>query len=407
MTTTSKELTLPERAAVALKTKAHEIRLHELVTASVNIVAVKNKDGREECHAAYMRLKNARCEISNLATDATEDAKKFTKAVSAEEKRLIEITTKEEDRLKLLRDDWDAAEQARKDALIAAERTRQDAIKARIHAIRILLLTGGSSATIKTSLDMVGNIDIDDSFGEFKEEAITARQDVYDALTAAFDSAVASEVEAARIEQERIDAAAKLKAEQEALAKAQAELKAATELANAELKKQREDQERLNKIAQEKIEAERKESVRLAKVESDRVAAEADDRACKQKIEDDERAEQVRKLEFENARLREAQATLEQQQAALIAANAPPTTTSEFEIEQVYVATIGSGHEIESLVGTVVTLKEAPQADDPLTTPEYRPSAKDIVHALEQLYEEPRKVIIKWLIESNFSEVKE
>ena len=101
--TTSKELSLPQRAAVALGTAEHEQRLIALVKESERIIDVKNKAGRDECHTAYMVLKNTRISITGLADNATEDAKAFTKAVKAEALRLLDITKAEESRLQELR----------------------------------------------------------------------------------------------------------------------------------------------------------------------------------------------------------------------------------------------------------------------------------------------------------------
>jgi hypothetical protein len=65
-------LTLPERASVALGSPAHEVKLRELVLASAAIMSVTNKAGREECHAAYMTLKNTRVNINHTVEEVTE-----------------------------------------------------------------------------------------------------------------------------------------------------------------------------------------------------------------------------------------------------------------------------------------------------------------------------------------------
>src|SRR5450631_3519473 len=89
-------LTLPQRAQAALGTALHEVKLRELVAASASIVTVTNGAGRDECHAAYMRLKNSRISVEKAGLASTEDANSFVKAVRVEVKRLIEISDAEE-----------------------------------------------------------------------------------------------------------------------------------------------------------------------------------------------------------------------------------------------------------------------------------------------------------------------
>ena len=85
------ELTLPQRAAVALGAAEHEKQLALLVAEAQTITEIKNADGRTQCHATYMTLKNARVAISKTGKVAREDAKAFCDAVIAEERRLISI----------------------------------------------------------------------------------------------------------------------------------------------------------------------------------------------------------------------------------------------------------------------------------------------------------------------------
>ena len=89
-------LALPERAAVALSTAAHEIKLRELVKSSADIVAVIDAPGREQAHRIGMNLKGARVAIEKVGKTAREDATAFSKAIIAEEKRLIAISEPED-----------------------------------------------------------------------------------------------------------------------------------------------------------------------------------------------------------------------------------------------------------------------------------------------------------------------
>jgi len=270
-------LTLPQRAAVALGTAEHEIKLRELVQASCRIVAVTNKAGREECHTAYMVLKNTRCSITNLSDNATEDAKAFTKAVKAEAVRLLKITEAEESRLQALRDDWDAKIEAEKQAKIAAERARMDAIEARIAAIRDLPLqtVGKSAAEISAMIGQLASTDLlDTAFEEFISNAVAARMDALDKMAKAETAQRAIEIEAESQRQEAARAALAAEAERAELA----ELRAAAAKVAAE---QAAEAKRLTDLAAaQEVEAKRQRDHAAAEqAERERVAVEAQAKA--------------------------------------------------------------------------------------------------------------------------------
>lgn len=275
-------LTPPQRAAVALNTAEYEIKLRELLTNSVGILTVTNKAGRDECHSAYMVLKNTRCGITNLAEDATEDAKKFTKAVKAEATRLIAITTAEEDRLLSLRDGWDEAEQARKDALIAAERARTKAIQFEISVIAREPLNhiDSNSAKLAEAIAAFEAVVIDDFYAEFTAEAEAALAATLAKLRDLHAKELAAERAVAAAEEARIAEVARIEAESAELAKQRAEnerianeqaaerqrladlaaaqalaAKGLADKAAANLKADRDAQELAMKIEREKVEA--------------------------------------------------------------------------------------------------------------------------------------------------------
>ena len=130
--TTSTEMTIPERAAVALNSIKVTNELRELVASSADIVFVIDSAGREQAHRIGMNLKNARIAIEKAGKAARDDATKFSKGVIAEEARLVAIIEPEESRVFDLRDKWDAQIEAEKQAKIAAERLRIEGIQARI-----------------------------------------------------------------------------------------------------------------------------------------------------------------------------------------------------------------------------------------------------------------------------------
>jgi hypothetical protein len=202
----SKELTLPERAAVALGTPKYEQEIRELVAKSVTITEVKNKDGREQCHGAMMTLKNARVAIEKAAKAAREDATAFSKAVIAEEKRLVALATPEETRLQALRDAWDEAEAAEKARKAAAEKAKVDAIRAKIDQIKdsIVFAMGKSSAEVQGAIDELTAHEITlEEFGALAGEAQVAKVAALAKLGEALTAQQAHEAEAARLAAER------------------------------------------------------------------------------------------------------------------------------------------------------------------------------------------------------------
>jgi hypothetical protein len=303
----SKELTLPERAAVALGAPKYEQEIRELLARSATITEVKNKDGRDQCHGALMTLKGARVAIEKTAKAAREDATAFSKAVIAEEKRLVAIAEPEEARLTGLRDKWDAEREAEKQAKLAAEKARVDGIRARIDEIRNLpaSMVGKSSDEIGVAADHLSEYVIGlDEWQEFAGEAQVERNHVVKRLREMQEAQRTHETEQARIaaerealerqraalaEQERL--AAVERAQREAMDRAEreriaAEQQAAQEKAAAALRAQqeahaelvREQQAELAK-QQAAIDAERErqaaEAARVEREKQEAIAAEA------------------------------------------------------------------------------------------------------------------------------------
>ena len=120
-------LAVQDRAALALGSTKTRADLVLLAVKFGNIIEIKNKAGRDECHAALMVLQDARIAVQKASKAAREDATRFSKAVIAEENSLVEITAKEELRLFNLRKVWDdavAAETAK--AIADAHQARLD-----------------------------------------------------------------------------------------------------------------------------------------------------------------------------------------------------------------------------------------------------------------------------------------
>jgi hypothetical protein len=127
-----------QRASQLLKFDATKAKLVELAAKSTAITNINNPAGREQCHRAYMTLKNARTDIQARGKDARDDANKFAKAVIAKEKELVSVIQPEEERLQLIRDEWDNRIERERLAQLEEERLRVENIKGLIQKMREL-----------------------------------------------------------------------------------------------------------------------------------------------------------------------------------------------------------------------------------------------------------------------------
>lgn len=279
----SKQMTVPGRAALALGTAEHEKNLLALATKYSDITKIVNSAGREQCHSAYMELKNTRTAIVTAGKTAREDANAFQKAVIAEVDRLTAITVAEEGRLQTLRDDYDAEREREKAAKAAAEKDRVDAIRKRIAETQAIpaMLVGKSSETIAAAIESLEAVEIAlETHAEFSGEGEVAKLATIHKLWEMFKAQKDHEAEQAR-----------LAAEREAIEKQRAELA---------------DQER-------KAAAARAEQDAADRVERERVAEEQ--RAAQEKATAELRAQQEAHAKL----IREQQAEIDRQQAELAA----------------------------------------------------------------------------------------
>lgn len=249
-----KALTLPERAAVALGTAEHEKNLIALTTKYADIVELKNGAARDQCHAAYMELKNARTAIINAGKTAREDAVAFQKAVIAESDRLAQIVEPEQGRLQKLRDDFNSAEAAEKAAKAAAEAERIRSIKARIERFMLDAVTASDmrAADIDAHATRLSETVISlDEYNEFAGEAQMKRDDTVKWLRERQQQAAQREAEAARLAEER----AALERERVAAAERERQAEAARREQEAKDRAERERVEAEQRAAQEKAAA--------------------------------------------------------------------------------------------------------------------------------------------------------
>jgi vacuolar-type H+-ATPase subunit I/STV1 len=249
-----------ERAALALQSNKTEQHLLALATKHAGITLVVDKAGREQAHGAAMELTRARTAVVNAAKEARDDATKFSKAVIAEEKRLIAIVEPEEIRLKAVRDTWDTEQARIKREAEERERARVLAITGRISEIKgfyALTTQCRTAERVKTLIDKLAAYDLS-GFDEFDAEAAQAHADTTKAMVDHFAALAEREAEAARVKAEREELA-----RQQAEAKRQADAMAAQQKAEADrlaaerAEFARQQQEATDKMAAQQAEIER------------------------------------------------------------------------------------------------------------------------------------------------------
>ena len=323
------ELTVQQRAAVALESSKAAAELQALAESSKGITAITNRAGREECHSAAMAAQKARTGIVQAGKSARDDATRFSKAVIAEEARLVAIIQPEESRLKELRDSWDEKEKAEKAAKAEAERLRVLEIS---HRIALFIAAANDAARFDVPASVAGEIlaelqaiEIDSSFAEFFGEAKEAHAAAVAEIRATVEAKRAAEEAAAKAQNERILAkiaaeeaarvAEQVRKEEAAAAKAKADAEAAEraerERVEAAARKVEQDKaDELRRIEAEKLAAERKAlEEQRARFEAEQAAARAVEEAARKEREAQERAEQ-------EAKDAEARAELDKLEAA-------------------------------------------------------------------------------------------
>lgn len=306
-------LTLPQRAALALDSSKTETHLRELVASTADMVEVLNKAARDQIHSAAMTYRDHRVAIEKTGKASRDDATKFSKAVIAEEGRLIEIISAEEKRLLALRDAYDEKIEAEKQAKLAAERKRVEGIQVRIDEFAKLALQAaglgsrGIDALQQTLIALFETL-TEEFFEEFLDKAKAAYASAESSLEVSCKAAMDAEAvaEAARLKREEEDLqraaeAARLEAqrkEQERIAAEQeAEQKRIREAAAAHAA----EIERKEREARARMQAE-------ADAEIARVNAAAAAHAAEMKRQADQLAEERAKFEAMQAATQKAEA---------------------------------------------------------------------------------------------------
>lgn len=370
----STALTVAERAKLAFGRKEHDAELIALADRSKSLATITNADGYKQVHAARMDLRNERIDLEKRGKAAREDATAFSKAVIAEENRLIALISAEEKRLNGLQEAWDEAREAERLEKLAAEQKRVAAIQERIEAIRDFPdgTQSKTAAEIQIMLDQANAMIIGVDFQEFAEVAKQALRKTRYTLANVRAERQAHEEEQARLaaeraelERQRIEQEEQNRVERERIAEEERVAKVAREAEEARLKAIRDAE-----IAQVQatLRAERLENERLAREQQARNEAEAA-----------RHAEELRKASEEFERIQaEAKAQREAEDAQLAAER------EEFERRQ---AEQRAADEAE----------EQRRAEQARVAALQRPSDYELIDVLATHYNVPAPKIIEWL----------
>jgi hypothetical protein len=232
----NKALSVPERAVLALGyNELTRQELAELAAKNAHIVEITNDDGRKQADRARLDLRAARIEIKRKGKLAREDATAYSKAVIAEEDRLVALVEPEEDRLAALVGAFDAKIEAEKQAKILAEQQRTERLTLAVETIRrfVDLPVNPDPQTVLDRIAVAESVVIGPAFEEFEQQASDAKGATLHYLRQQHEAAVER---VAAAEQARKNAAEleALRAEKAARDKADAEKKAADEKAERE-----------------------------------------------------------------------------------------------------------------------------------------------------------------------------
>lgn len=268
-------LSVDQRAKMALTIEnATEKHLIAAAASTLDITQVSDKNGRELAHKAAMGHRNLRLAVTNRGKEARADATAYSRAVIAEETRLISLIEPEEKRLIGLRDAWDTEEERKRLAEIEAERVRGAKSRQIIADFESLPMKhfGKSAADLFTAIAELRNQEIpehdyrNDEEMRVKAAYVSAMQKLeemeYAARVKEDDERRIAEQQAAEAERQRLAA--------EELARQRAELEAARIKAEAEAAEQRRQQEAALAAEREAMEKERA----AMQAERDRLAAE-------------------------------------------------------------------------------------------------------------------------------------
>ena len=284
------ELAVVERAKKALAPVANEQKLIELAGKYTDLVEIKDKADLSMAKGAQSEFRTVRVNITKTGKDARDDANAFCRAVIAEEKRLVGIIEPEENRIKKLRDDYEAEQERIKAEQERIERERVAAIAKRIAEFATGYNHLMPSDAIQARIAELDAIEVGDSFAEFKDQAAASLAQAKQAAAAALDAAIEREKAEAEAEAKRKAEEEAQRIEAERLEKQRQEQGRQA----AELRKQQEEIERQQREEQARIEAERQEQERKAAAERAELERQRQELAEQQRQAEQERQEKIR-----------------------------------------------------------------------------------------------------------------
>jgi len=207
------ELSIIERAQKALSIEHTEAQLKAMAKKSADVKEIKDDTDYQLVKSSRINLKNVRVSIQKAGKSARDDANKFSKAVISEEKRLLGYIQPEEQRLHALQTEKDQEAEREAERVRQIEEERIAAIVSKIQGIKEMTegLLGADSGEIQRRLETVTAIECDERFGEYIEQAKEVRIQTAQVLNAAYNTV--KDQEDQRAEQERI---AKEQAERQA-----------------------------------------------------------------------------------------------------------------------------------------------------------------------------------------------
>ncbi|MFZ4539331.1 hypothetical protein [Propionivibrio sp.] len=358
------QLTVAARAAVALESSTAEAYLQSLSMQSQSITAITNADGRTECHAAAMTAKGARIGIEKAGKAARDDAMQFSKAVITETNRLVAIIEPEESRLVGIRDEWDAEKSREKAEKAREESLRVMIIQGRINCIRTLpsLTAGATAAVVQFDIDALTRTEIDDTFAEFHDEAVTAKAESLAKLTEIHAALVRAEAEAIKAKAEQDEQFARIKAEREELAR----LRAEQAIRDAADKVDREAEAKRLQLARDEIAEGRRV---IAAENAKRLAADRDELARRMAEEDRalKRSVEIEKLREAASKITRIQTKLGVDKAELIIwiAKVEACRVKAYGVKVTPLSCPHCAGLVSAVHGTLIPFVEPEQAYDP------------------------------------------
>lgn len=309
---------------------------------------METTEGMEAAKLARKIIREPRYEIEQVRKSAKAPLLAIGKRLDSEAARITAELLQIEEPI----DRQIKAEEERKER---EKQARIDAELKRVASIheRIAELRGNPSLTPTSGMELISDhiadlegLAIDDSFAEFRQQAIDAKTGGLARLRELHAAAVAHEAEQARVRAERQELA-RLRAEQDARDAAERDRRAAEDRARAEAERAaQEERDAAARTERERLAAERAENERLAREARER-------------------------NEAEERRIREAREQLERDQAAARAARTPPA-----EVPTTPAAALIRG----------------------------MPSADEIVSVLQDHYKVPRAAVLRWLARITWTE---